>query len=450
MKIRTLSFDFFFALLLISAAIVLFPPFSEGSALDMEVTPENRTLLYRSDGTSTVQIRVIASDDSPLPDRRPLNLALVLDKSGSMEKEGKIDFVRQAARMLVNRLGPEDILTLVTYENRVRVPIPARRVSDRQIFHRIIDGIYPGGRTFLSGGLEEGFKQARRFRRKGYVSRVILLSDGLANIGLLDPVKLSQRTGVMYESGVTVSTFGMGFDFDENLLAAMATGGGGNYYYISRPGDILAAFKREFDMAAGAVASGVEIIIRPFPGCRFQTVPGHEWRLERESAVIGLGDLSAGESRTLMAQMSVPTGNLGDQGVAEVLVRYRDPVTGKIARLEEAPVVLKVVDDPSVHRKSLDLKVNEKKAVIESSTMMGEAARKVDQGDRDGALTIIRKVMGKLKASPAASAAAIQEEMERAREYGGRIEVIDDMTSSEINGMQKDQKYRSYQELNQK
>jgi hypothetical protein len=229
----------------------------------------------------------------------------------------------------------------------------------------------------------------------------------------------------------------------------MATGGGGSYHYISRPGDILAALQREFKMAASTVASGVEIIIRPMDGCRFDSAPGHGWKLEGGSAVIGLGDLSAGETRTLIARMIVPTGNLGDKSVADVAIRYRDPVTGRTSTMDRAPVVLNVVDDPSVHRESFDIKVQEKKAVIESNVMMEEAARKVDRGDRDGALSIIQKVMGALKSSPAASAPTLQQEMERANEYGSRLEGLDDMAPAEVKEMQKGLKYRSYQELHQ-
>jgi len=435
---------------ILTAAVILSPLTAFGSPLDVEIRPDNSTLLYRSDGTSTIQIRVIAPDDLPVPDRPPLNLVLVLDRSGSMGEEGKMDHVRQAAHMLVNRMGPEDRLSIVTYNHRVDVPIATRRVEDRQYFHKVIDRLYPEGRTFLSGGLEEGFRQARKFRKKGFVSRIILLSDGLANTGVTDLRQLSRRTGAMYESGVAVSTFGMGYDFDENLLASMANGGGGNYHYISQPADILAALQREFHMAASTVASSVEILIRPTGGCRLESTPGHGWKKEGAAAVISLGDLSAGETRTLMARMEVPTADLGDRNVAEVTLRYTDPATGEVSRLGRRSVVLSVVDDPSTHRKNMDIEVHEKKAVIESNIWLNEAARKVDEGDRDGARSLIQRVMGTLKASPAAEAPAVQEELERAREYGGRIEGMDAMEPTEVKQMQKDLKYRSYQELYQK
>ncbi len=387
---------------------------TQASALNIDVRPENTTVLYEGDGSSTIQVRIIAPDIMPVADRPPLNLVLVLDKSGSMRDEGKMDYVRQAAHMLVNRLGPDDFLTIVTYNNRVRVPISACRVTNRQKFHRVIDKIYADGRTFLSGGLEEGFRQAKKQRRrKGIVSRVILLSDGLANVGITDIGQLGRRTGSMYEDGVSVSTFGMGYDFDEDLLASMANGGGGSYYYISRSGDIVAALKREFNMAARTVASGVEIIIRPLGGARFEAVPGHRWRFEGSSAVIGLGDLSAGEARTLMAKLSVPTGRIGDQKVAQVSVRYKDPVSGKVLSESWEAISLAVIDDPRRHREGFDTSVQEKKAVIESNALMEEAARKVDEGDREGAMSIIRKAVGALMAAPEPSAPTVKEEMER-------------------------------------
>lgn len=435
--------------LLMTLAILLTSMSSRALALNMDVRPENSTVLYEGDGSSTIQIRIIAPDIMPLPDRPPLNLALVLDRSGSMRDEGKMDHVRQAAHMLIDRLGSDDILTIVTYNNRVQVPVSASRVTNRQKFHRIVDEIYADGRTFLSGGLEEGFKQARRQRRKGMVSRVILLSDGLANVGTTDIGKLRRRASSMYEDGISVSTFGMGYDFDEDLLASMASGGGGSYYYISRPNDIVAALKREFNMVARTTASGVEIIIRPLEGTRFETAPGHSWKFEGSSAVIGLGDLSAGEARTLMARVNVPTGRIGDQEVAQVTVRYKDPVTGKTVSESGGAVSLSVVDDPRRHQESFDTSVQERKAVIESNVMMEEAARRVDEGDRAGAKSIIKKIFGTLSSAPEPSAPAVRAEMERLQEYSGKLDDLDSMAPGEVQEMQKDQKYRSYKELHQ-
>ncbi|HSG28398.1 MAG TPA: hypothetical protein VLA34_07945, partial [Candidatus Krumholzibacterium sp.] len=290
-------------------------------------------------------------------------------------------------------------------------------------------------------------RQVRRQKRRGSVSRVILLSDGLANVGVTDTRDLERRTGAMYEDGVSVSTFGMGYEFDEDLLMAMAGGGGGSYHYISHSGDIVAALKREFNMAARTAASGVEIIIRPLGGSRFERVPGHRWRFEDSSAVIRLGDLSAGEERTLMANLSVPTGRIGDREVAHVSLRYTDPLSGEVHARSGSAVSLAVIDDPERHSQGFDPLVQEKKAVIESSALMEEAAKKVDAGDREGARSVIMRAIGALRAAP--SAPAVKQEMEMVEEYSENLDDLDTMAPAELREMQKEQKYRSYRQIHQ-
>jgi len=435
------------ALVLVFLCAAVFPSQAFGAALSMDVWPENTTVLHNSDGTSNIQIRIIAPEEILIDDRPPLNLSLVLDRSGSMADSGKISYVIKAAHMFVNRMGPEDILSIVTYDNRVRVPVSARKVRNREVFHRAIDELYPEGRTYLSGGLEEGFRQVRRNFRRGYVNRVILLSDGLANVGVTNSHQLKKRTSTMYEDGISVSTFGMGLDFDEDLLSSMACSGGGTYHYISRPGDILAALGREFQMASRTVASGVRIIIRPLGGCRFESTPGHHWKMEKDTAVIRLGDLSAGESRTLMARINVPTESVGALNVADVSLRYQNSVTGNADRQDPGVIKLSVVGDPDVHRENLNREVKGTNVVIESSVMMNEAARKVDEGDKDGALSIIKKVLGSLESAPQSD--AVKAEAQRVQDYSMDLERLEEMAPTEQEEMQKEMKYKNYQELYQ-
>jgi Ca-activated chloride channel family protein len=422
-------------------------PHALASAMGLDVRPENRTILVPGPGYGNIQIRVTAPDIAPDTDRPLLNLALVIDKSGSMNNEGKMEFARQAAHQLVDRMGKDDILSIVTYDQSVRVVWPARRVTDNQRLHRIIDGIYPGGRTFLSGGLEQGYRQAKLGRRKGYLNRVLLLSDGLANVGVVDRDDLRRRAGVMAERNISVSTFGVGYEFDEDLLAKVARGGGGSYYYISNPSDMAAALKREFQMASSTVATDVEIIIRLHGNCRFDSATGHSWRIERNSVVIGLGDLSAGESRTLMARLNVPVKEMGDLKVADVSVRYRDPKSGNQLTRDPDPVSLEIVEDPRIYKESFDDRIMENKAVLELSADMDDAARMVDKGDREGAISILKKAGGALMSAP--STPNTKAEIQRNEAYQDQIQKMDRMEESEVREMQKDIKYRSYQNLYQ-
>ena len=200
-------------------------------------------------------------------------------------------------------------------------------------------------------------------------------------------------------------------------------------------------------MVSCTVASGVRIIIRPMGGCRLESIPGHSWSMQDGAAVIGLGDLGAGQSRTLLARISVPTGSLAELKAAEVSVRYRDALTGEAGSQEGWPVRLAVVGDPRVHRENVDTEVSGSRAVIESSALMNEAAKRVDEGDKAGALFILRKTLGSLESAP--QSRAVKTEAQRVSDYSAKLEALEGMAPSELEEMQKEVKYRNYQELHQ-
>src|SRR5512146_1607038 len=287
-------------------ALALGASCSSAAPLRLEVRPENRMVLIPGPGDGAIQVQVIAPDVASPAGRSKVNLALVIDRSGSMGEARKLEFVKTAAHQLIDLMGRNDILSVVTYDHQVSVPFPAQRVEgNREALHRLVESLYPGGQTFLSGGLEEGFRQARSARRNGYINRVLLLSDGLANVGTVSRDALQRRAATMAEYGISVSTFGVGLHFDEELLMSTANGGGGNYRYLGDPERIVAALSSEFHMASRTAASDVEIIIRLRGGCRFRSVVGREWRRDGDAYVIRLGDLSAGERRTLFASLNV-------------------------------------------------------------------------------------------------------------------------------------------------
>jgi Ca-activated chloride channel family protein len=421
------------------------PP-AQAASLSMDVRPENRTILIPGPGEGTVQIQVIAPD-APVRDDRPnVNFALVIDRSGSMSGARKLDFVKTAAHQLVDMMGPEDTLSIVTYDDRVTVAWPATRVDgNREMLHRVIGAIYPGGSTFLSGGLEEGFRQAVRGKRRGYVHRVLLLSDGLANVGVIHRGALREMAAGMARRGVSVSTFGVGNDFDEELLAGAASAGGGNYRYLGDPEGIVAALSGELRTASRTIASEVEIVIRLRRDCRFGSVLGREWRREDDAYIIRLGDLPAGERRTVFANLNVAGDRPGVRDVGEVALRYRDPVSEKTVTAAPKTVSLELVRDERIHREAFDRSVQERKAVAQSSVMIQEAARLADEGKKEQAKQVLGKAKAGLAAAPASP--AVRSEMERAAEYGNRLDSMNDMNSEEARGLQKSIKYRSHRQL---
>jgi Ca-activated chloride channel family protein len=440
---------YFACLAIIITGYVLAMADSAGAAAwNVEVRPENRTVLVPGPGEGRILIRIDAPEMISNTDRSPLNLCLVLDKSGSMGDAGKMEYALQAAHQLVNSLGEEDILSIVTYDHRVRTLAKGLHAGNKQKLHRIINNIYPGGRTNLSGGLEEGFRRARRYMRRGYVNRIMLLSDGLANVGVTDRYALQRRASAMSEEGVSISTFGMGYSFDEQLLALMATGGGGSYHYISRSRDIVTALGREFNMVSTTVATGVEIIIRPLGGSRLDGVSGYSWNRNGSDIVVGLGDLSAGERRSLVASLKVSGQEPGQVDVAEVSMRYLDPATGRSVTRPAGRVQLEVVRDEAVYRQNFDDEVVGRSAVIESNILMEKAAGMVDRGDADGAMSVLKKAEGKLKAAPPSVEADNARRENEA--YQDKLDNLPAMAPAEVKEMQKGVRYRAYEEVYQK
>ncbi|MGE5247792.1 MAG: vWA domain-containing protein [Verrucomicrobiota bacterium] len=428
------------------ATLAIGAPCSAAAPVRLDIRAENRTILIPGPGDGTFQVQVIVPD-LPYPDDRPkLNLALVIDRSGSMADANKLEYVKTAAHRLIDLMGNDDILSIVAYDHQVRVAFPARRVDgNREALHRIVADLYPGGRTFLSGGLEEGFRQARSARRGGYVNRVLLLSDGLANVGVTSRNALRDRASTMAEYGISVSTFGVGNQFDEELLAMVASGGGGGYRYLGDPEQIAAALSSEFRTASRTAACDVEIVIRFRPDCRFRWVLGREWRRDGDAYVIRLGDLSAGERRTLFASLSVSGTKPEVREVADVALRYRDPVTGKTVAAAPLPVSLELVRDEARYREGFDRSVQERKAVAESGALVQEAARLADQGKKEQAKELLGKAAAGLAAAPASP--AVRAEMERADAYRKQLDSLTDMASDEAKGAQKAVKYRSYEIL---
>lgn len=432
------------------AALVLGAACAQAAPLRLDVRSENRTVLIPGPGDGTIQIQVIAPDAPEVRTDRPrLNLALVIDRSGSMAEARKLDYVKTAAHQLVDMMEPDDILSIVTYDHRVQIPWPSRPVGrDRTELHRVISGLYPGGATFLSGGLEVGYRQAKRGRRGGTLNRVLLLSDGLANRGVTNRGDLRERAAVMSEKGISVSTFGVGHHFDEDLMMMVAGGGGGNYRYLGDPEKIVAALESEFHTASRTAASEVEIIIRLKEDCRFGSVVGREWRRNGDSYIIRLGDLSAGERRTVFANLNVAGERPGLKEVGEVALRYRDPSTSKLVTASAQSMSLELVRDERAYREGFDRSVQERKAVAESSVLVQDAARLADEGKKEEAKELLGQAVKGLRAAPASP--AVRAEMEHANRYKDSLDKMQDMDSEPAKATQKSIKYRSYEILQQR
>ena len=207
----------------------------------------------------------------------------------------------------------------------------------------------------------------------------------------------------------------------------------------------MADLESEFHTASRTAASEVEIIIRLKRDCRFGSLLGRDWRRDGDAYVIRLGDLSAGERRTVFAKVNVVGEQAGRREVGEVALRYRDPVTSRVVTASAKGVSLELVRDERVYREGFDRSVQEKRAVAEANVLVQEAARLADQGKKEEAKGMLGKAAAGLAAAPASP--AVRAEMVHAERYKDSLDTMGDVEPESAKGAQKAIKYRTYETL---
>ena len=208
-------------LLILGLATSLAVNLSAGETLHLNLVPDREVLLRGSPQAVVVKIDLSAIADRQKHRRTPLNLAVVLDKSGSMTG-AKLEKTKQAAMQLVDRLTPNDVFSLVIFSDEARVLVPAQKVEDKDALKEKIESIEAGGSTALYAGVRAGARQIQEYFSLKRINRVILLSDGLANVGPSSTSDLRRLGRDLAGQGVSVTTIGVGDDYNEDLMAGLA------------------------------------------------------------------------------------------------------------------------------------------------------------------------------------------------------------------------------------
>ena len=249
--------------------------------------------------------------------RTPLNLALVLDRSGSMSG-GKLEAVKRAARDLVLRLHPDDHVSVVAFDDQVHTVARAGTGAEQAGLLNALMALRPGGSTNLSGGWLQGRALVQEHWAAHGVNRIILLTDGLANQGVTDPGTLRQLCGQALEARVGTTTVGVGAGFDEELLAQMAEAGAGASYYIERLDQAAGVFDEELEGLLSIAAQNLTVRLLPRDAVSVSAV--HHTYPSRVDAdgglILTLGDLFAREPGEVLADFIVDGGANGAAGLA--------------------------------------------------------------------------------------------------------------------------------------
>lgn len=359
---------------------------------------EHELLAVESEHDVHVMVELVAPEAPAQDARAPLAVSLVIDRSGSMAGR-KLQVTRGCAAFLAQRLGPGDHLSLVAYDDEVQLLAPLVPVGEhREALLATIGRISSGGSTNLSGGWLKGVETLDG-APEGAARRVVLLSDGLANVGITDRGSLRRMAErALGASGTRTSTIGFGADFDEDLMTEMAEAGGGAAYFAETPDDAPGIFGREFSDLISLVAQNVSVEIRPEAEVRFLGVLNEFPTVPVPGGVqVQLGDAYGRERRRVVFRLHVPgLAALGPHRVAEVVLRYVG-VGAEIAHHElRIPVMVNLVSADEAAAASPDAEVTEEVVVLSSAKALEEARELADAGDHEAARRLLERTASEL------------------------------------------------------
>jgi len=311
-----------FSLLLVSPALAA-PVLNMNLSLDRDVLPA---------GQNETAIIKISLDVARIPhetSRPPVNLTLILDRSGSMSGD-KIVKAREAAITALRLLGPQDLFSLVMYDHTVQTLIPPQAAANTERLEAQIMQIRTGGNTALFGAVSQGAAEIRKNLLPQYVHRAILLSDGLANVGPSSPLDLARLGAALLKEGISVTTIGIGNDFNEDLMAGLADRSDGNHYFVESSVDLPRIFASELGDVLSVAARGVTIELETPSGVRPIRIIGREGRILNNRVEIHLNQLYGGQEKYALIEVEVKPGRAEQTlSIASAHCRYENALTNQ-------------------------------------------------------------------------------------------------------------------------
>lgn len=323
-------------------------------------------------------------------ERTPANVAIVLDRSGSMGGF-KIEQAKEAAIMAIGRLDERDILSVIAYDSQVEVVVPATRLTDRHPIDRAIRRIRAGGNTALFAGVGKGAAELRKFIDRNRVNRVILLSDGLANVGPQTPSALGELGRSLAKEGISVTTIGLGLGYNEDLMTQLAGMSDGNHAFVEDAFDLARIFEYEFGNVTSVVAQDLIIEIRCLNGVRPLRLLGRESEVDGDRVRTRLNQLYSEQEKYLVLEVEVPAQEAGSElDLARVQVDYANLATRKQSRLDGRVVAGFSASQDEVQQ-AVDKPTLESAVEQVANEMSRKAVARRDQGDVAGARSLLEQ-----------------------------------------------------------
>lgn len=389
--------------------------------------------LGRQDVFATIDLRAV---EVPGAQRSPVNLALVIDRSGSMSGF-KLNQAKQAARQLISQLQASDRLAIVHYGSDVKsLDGMFATEANKEKMLQYVDGIWDDGGTNIAAGLNTGRDVLLSGRGDFKVNRLILISDGQPTEGVVDAEALTSVVREIRSYGVSVSSVGVGDDFNEQLMESFASVGAGAYAYLQDASQLAAIFQKDLNAAGTQVARGVTLTFRVPRGAQLQRVLGYSQVSRRmdgdsELVTVSLPDFAAAQQERVVAHFSIDGTRAGDTlDVSALDLAYLDVLADGAAH-SEARLSAMTTDQVKVVMDNRDKDAIVFAARARAADNAQQAAASIEQGDREGAKRILeRNNILFDEASAVAGAAAMKDDFDNAK----KLQLDIDQANSEADG----------------
>ena len=375
-------------------------PIPAKTALSLTAQTERAKLLTK--GARTYLQVGLRGIDREAPKRPPLNICLVVDHSGSMADEGKMEYARSAAVEVVNRLSASDTIAVVAYDDSPTVLAPAQKAKNKEALRQKLRSLMPAGSTNIYAALEVAQTQVKKNLDPQAINEVILLSDGQVTAGISDLGAFGRLVAGMFDEGIQTTTIGMGLEYDEELMMAVAREGKGNYHFVRDAASINDILQDELQDLTHVVAKALRLRILLTDDVKVLRVLGSaemeedaveaakktertiDDRVYKELGITAdrqhiedepglkmvVPQFYMGDSHVVLLEIEVPKGK-GSRKIADVYLKYKDIVFRKN---QEAQTPVKVEYTSSEETMVASTRQSVKKNVLGFQT--GEALKK--------------------------------------------------------------------------
>lgn len=395
----------------------LSPTRASAQVVSVDGSPVQTQVVVGADGETYVGVWIQAPNAVPRADRAPMALSLVVDVSGSMAGD-KIANARMAAQSLIETLREGDLVSVYAFSDdvyEIAAPTIVAGGTRGDLIQRVSQ-LHDMGSTNLYGGLAAGLARMQQAPASHPIRRVVLISDGQANVGPSDPITLGNLAAGGTEAHTQVTAIGVGLDYDEQTLGTLAVRSAGRLYHLANPSQMASIIREEIGMVASTVATDVMIEVIPAPGVVILEGLTMGATMQNGHLMIPVGSMVSGQQRELLFRARVDTAHVGTRPLATASVAFHGSDANAPVATRQVAIPYTVTADAAAASRSANARVAGLVATHEASVASLEAAQAVTRGDTRAADAAFGRAEAALAQAEAAAPPAARAEAHSRRE----------------------------------